>query len=106
MVGIMKSKKKYDNLLFGLIVGLLSPFVGFVIYGALWALYFDKPFEYFVNDIFVGVEAFRSSIVALSLIFNLAPFFIFLRSDRYQSGRGVLLALFLYVPLVIYLRFF
>jgi hypothetical protein len=102
----MRPKKKYDSMSFGLLIGLISPAVGFVIYGLLWSAYFQKPFGHFVNNIFLGVEAFQSSIVALSLIFNLVPFFIFLRSDRYLSGRGVLLALFIYVPLVIYLRFF
>ena len=91
---------------FGLLIGLISPVLGFVIYGFLWSAYFNKPFDHFVNNIFLGVDAFQSSIVALSLVFNLVPFFIFLRSDRYLSGRGVLLALFIYVPLVIYLRFF
>jgi hypothetical protein len=102
----MRPKKKYDSMPVGLVLGLISPIVGFVIYGYLWSIYFEKPFGYFVENIFIGVEAFQSSIVALSLIFNLVPFFIFLRSDRYRSGRGVLLALFIYVPLVLYLRFF
>ncbi len=101
----MMPKKKYDSMPLGLAAGLISPVVGFAIYGFLWSIYFQKPFDYFVNTIFIGVQAFQSSIVALSLIFNLVPFFIFLRTDRYRSGRGVLLALFIYVPLVLYLRF-
>lgn len=102
----MMPKKKYDSMTLGLTAGLISPIIGFAIYGLLWSIYFQKPFVYFVENIFMGVKAFQSSIVALSLIFNLVPFFIFLRSDRYRSGRGVLLALFIYVPLVLYLRFF
>jgi hypothetical protein len=101
----MKPKKKYDSMPLGLALGMISPVIGFAIYGLLWSIYFEKPFDYFVNNIFIGVHAFQSSIVALSLIFNLVPFFIFLRTDRYRSGRGVLLALFIYVPLVLYLRF-
>jgi uncharacterized membrane protein len=100
----MKSKK-YDNLILGLIIGLIGPFVGFVLFGLLWSQYFNKSFRYFVKDVFFGISEFQSSIVALSLIFNLIPFFLFLRKDRYKSGRGVLLALFIYVPVVIYLRF-
>ena len=101
-----KTTKKGDSLIIGLVTGLLSPVFGFVVYGFLWSLYFDKAFAYFVDDIFIGVEVFRSSIVALSLIFNLVPFFLFLRRDSYRSARGVLLALFIYVPFVIYLRFY
>jgi len=97
--------KKYDGLPLGLVIGLIGPFFGFVIYGFLWSMYFDKPFGYFVNDVFIGIPAFQSSIVALSLLFNLIPFFLFLRKDRYKSARGVLLSLFIYVPVVLYLRF-
>ena len=104
--GVMIPKKKYDNLPLGLGLGLVSPVVGFVAYGFLWSIYFDKAFSYFVEGIFLGGKDFQSSIVALSLIFTLVPFFVFLRSDRYVSGRGVLMALFIYVPLVLYLRFF
>jgi len=106
MNGTMKPRKKYDSLPLGLIIGLLSPVVGFVVYGLLWSIYFEKPFGYFVQGIFLGVKEFQSSIVALSLIFMLVPFFIFMRSDRFYSGRGVLTALFIYVPVVLYLRFF
>lgn len=102
----MRPKKKYDSLPLGLAIGLISPLVGFVIYGLLWSTYFKKPFDYFVQNIFVGVDTFQSSIVTLSLIFNLVPFFVFLRSNRYRSGRGVLMALFIYVPVVLYLHFF
>lgn len=97
--------KKNDSLPLGLIIGLIAPVLGFIIYGLLWSWYFNKTFSYFVYDVFLGIPAFQSSIVALSLIFNLIPFFIFLRKERYKSGRGVLLALFIYVPVVLYLRF-
>lgn len=86
-------------------MGLIGPLLGFVVYGLYWSWSFHRTFCYFVNDLFIGTPDFRSSILSLSLLMNLVPFFIFLRSDRYKSARGVMAAVFIYVPLVIYFKF-
>lgn len=99
-------RKKYDSLPLGMAVGMVAPVGGFVAYGLFWAWYHHRTLAYFMNDIFLGQPVFQSGIVSLSLIINLLPFFLFIRSERYRSARGVLAALFIYVPLVIYLRFY
>lgn len=98
--------KKYDSLKIGLLIGLLGPFAGFIIYGLGWSLYFNRTLDYFINDVFLGMSSFQSPIVSLSLLFNLIPFFLFLKSSRMKSARGVLMAIFIYVPVVVYLKFF
>lgn len=98
--------RKYDKLSFGILLGLVAPLIGFVIYGVFWAWRFEKTFSYFANDLFIGIPSFRSSIIALCLLFNLVPFLVFLRSERYLSARGVLAAVFMFVPFVVYYRFY
>jgi hypothetical protein len=98
--------KKYDSQQLGIVLGLIGPLVGFVVYGLLWSVYFKRSFYYFYRAVFVEIPEFRSSILTLSLLFNLIPFFYFIRSKRYQSGRGVLFAVFIYIPVVLYFRFF
>lgn len=100
----MKSKR-YNSVKFGLLIGLIGPVLGFVIYGLYWSWSFHRTFSYFVNDLFIGTPDFRSSIISLSLLMNLLPFFLFLRSDRYKSARGVLLGVFIYVPFVVFFKF-
>lgn len=99
-------RKKYDELKFGLLIGLFAPVIGFIIYGFSWSMYWNRTFSYFFNDVFLGLQNFQSSILSLSLLMNLLPFFIFIRSERYRSARGVLAAIFVYVPFVVYLRFY
>lgn len=101
----MVKRKKFDNILLGMAVGLLAPFLGFFLYGLGWAAYNHKTFSYFANEVFLGVARMQSPIVSLSLLINLVPFFLFLRFKRYHSARGVLAALFIYVPVVLYLKF-
>ncbi len=97
--------KSLNHILIGMGVGFVLPVFGFVLYGAFWAYYHHRSLSYFVNDIFLGAPVFQSGIVSLSLVINLIPFWFFIKSDRLKSARGVLAALFVYVPLVIYLRF-
>ncbi|NEN22179.1 hypothetical protein G3O08_01510 [Cryomorpha ignava] len=101
----MKSKR-FDKTAIGFVIGLILPVIGFVIYGVYWSWKFFRTFSYFVNDVFLGTPTFRSSILSLSLLINLIPFFIFLKTDRNKSARGVLAAVFVYVPFVVYFKFF
>lgn len=98
--------KSHNNQPLGVAIGVVSPVVGFFIYGLLWSWYFSKPFMYFLDDVFIGIPTFRSSILTLSLVFNLVPFFYLIRTHRYKTARGVILAVFLYIPFVVYFRFF
>jgi|GEM_PF-3333236 len=100
----MKYSSRKEFLL-GLALGLLFPLMGFTAYGLFWARRFNKSFEYFAVDLFWTIPGFKSSILALSLLANLIPFLWLVRKDRYQAGRGVLAAVFLFVPFVIYFRF-
>ena len=97
---------RLDKMWIGVLIGLILPVFGFLIYGWYWSWKFFRPFSYFVNDVFIGTPTFRSAILSLSLLINLIPFFIFLRTERYKSARGVVAAVFLYVPFVIYYRFY
>jgi len=101
----MKSKR-FNKTSIGFVIGLLLPVLGFVIYGSYWSWKFNRMFSYFVNEVFLGTPTFRSSILALSLLINLIPFFIFIRSDRMLAARGILAAVFVYVPFVVYFRFY
>lgn len=101
----MVKRKKYDDMRLGMVVGLLAPLLGFLIYGLGWAAYFHRSLDYFINHVFLGISEMQSPIVSLSLLINLVPFFIFLRTKRYRSAQGVLAGLFIYVPVVLYLRF-
>jgi hypothetical protein len=105
MDGTMKSNK-YNKVGFGFLLGILFPFLGFILYGSYWAWNFNKSLAYFVNDIFLGVSTFRSSIMALALIANLIPFLFFIRKDWNQAARGVLAAVFVFVPFIVYFRFY
>lgn len=47
-----------------------------------------------------------SAIASLCVLSNLLVFFIFIKTEKYVSAKGVLLSTFIYAGLVCYLKFF
>ncbi len=83
----MSKISKFDSLLFGIIVGLVIPFISF------WIFYYVKlePYirnEYLFEAIFKG--PMLGKILSLCIIPNLAPFFIFIWLNFLRTARGVL----------------
>lgn len=95
--------KKMDNRWIGFGLGLIGPLFGFFV---LWlAIYSNRSFDYFFTLIWSNPRV-HAATLSLCLIFNLALFFPFIWTKRNASAMGVLLATMLYVPFVLYLKFF
>lgn len=94
--------KKFDNLLLGIVLGLLTP---------LFTLFMFYMFTYSSQTSFGGFveyfEKFHNFVPALSLcvISNLAVFFLFIWTERYNSARGVVFATLAYAVWVAYRKF-
>lgn len=91
-----------DNLVIGLLMGIIAPTIG--IY-----LFYITNFKHTAFQEFLKL-AFQEKLIApllsLSCIINLAIFYIFLRFEHYNSARGIITATFLYGFVIIVLKFF
>lgn len=105
MVGIMKLNKN-DKKIYGVIAGLLAPVIGFLLYGLFYSWEFNTTLAYFVEHVFFGTKSYQSPIISISLIADLGVFFLVLKYQYYKVAKGIVYALLMYAPLVIYLRFF
>jgi hypothetical protein len=87
-----KSKNVDDRTLFlnkityGLIVGFILPLLSFLLY------YIFRFGQYsFTDYLHFLVESKKLvNVLSLTVLPNLAPFMLFINSNRYSSGRGVL----------------
>ncbi len=95
--------KRFDNLALGIFLGLVTPII---------TLFLFYSFTYSSQTSFSGFvayfEKFHNFVPALSLcvISNLAVFFLFIWTDRYNSARGVVFATLAYAIWVAYRKFF
>lgn len=101
MLGTMK--QKLDKLWVGLALGILGPFIGFYIYSLI--KFPQYSFSWYL-EFFMSVEVYQSSIMSLSLLFNLLLFFVFIYTNTNRAARGVLMATLIFAPFVVYFRFF
>lgn len=95
-------KRRIDNQWLGLVLGLIGPLIGFWIYSLI--KFPRYSFQWFI-DFFIDAPIYQSSLATLALLFNLAIFLLFIWVKYNRAARGVLIATFVYVPIVIYLRF-
>ena len=83
---------KKNSLLTGILAGILGPFIGFFFYYLM--LFRNHSVMYLLNH--AKDSHFLSAILSLSLIANLALFFIFIKFDADTSARGVLMITILF----------
>lgn len=93
---------KKDSLYLGLVVGLIAPLL------TMWLFYLAKfghmDFLRFINLMFMGGT--MSALLSLSLLGNLAAFFLFIWRHRYLAAKGVVMTMFIYGIFIVYFKFF
>jgi len=78
----------FNKIIYGLLVGFISPIVFFLIY----YIFRFEQFS-FSEYIRILVESRKLvNVLSLTVLPNLGPFMLFINSNRYSSGRGVLAA--------------
>ncbi|HZH88916.1 MAG TPA: hypothetical protein VFD78_07015 [Chitinophagaceae bacterium] len=102
-VVLKKRKDKYDKFIIGLIAGLIMPLIGILF---VWLImYADYPLsevmKFFVSFDIPRYMTTSSKLISLGMIANLIPFYYFLNKKRYENTRGVILASFIYLILVL-----
>lgn len=94
-------KQKFDHLLLGLAIGLLAPTLGIIIF------YLTK-FNESSLSLFITVsirEKMLSPLLSLCAVINLAVFYLFIQFEKLQTGKGIILATFLYGLAIVLLKF-
>ncbi len=91
-----------DHLLIGLLIGLLAPSIGILIF--YYANFEMKSFDDFL-DISIR-QKLLSPLLSLCCVINLALFYLFIQFDHFLSARGVILSTFIYGFVIVLLKFF
>lgn len=98
---------RWDSVPMGIVLGLIVPVLGFFIYGYIHTT-LVRPhldLQYYIHDLFLGTRQFQAPILSLSLIANLAVFFMFNRWKMAETMRGILIATFIYGIVIVVLWF-
>jgi hypothetical protein len=96
----MKTRKRFDTLLSGLIPGIVLPLVALVV---IWAIQSEEGLFEFLNTF--QHRNVLSKIISLAALPNLLLFFLFLWTDRTFSARGVIFATLVLAFVMLVLKF-
>jgi hypothetical protein len=96
-----------DSLALGVVGGLLMPVAGFFLYATMYvtAIRPQHELSYFINDLFLGTRVYQAPVLSISLLANLALFFLFDRFGMVKSMRGVIISTFIYGIAIVALSF-
>ncbi|GAB5538527.1 MAG: hypothetical protein Salg2KO_06300 [Salibacteraceae bacterium] len=91
-----------NKLWVGLIAGMIGPWIGaFLFYMITFS---HKTLGEFVHNI-VKTPSTHSALISISLLFNLVFFYLALRQEWYKATRGVITAVFIYAPFIVYFKY-
>jgi hypothetical protein len=93
---------KQDKFLIGFLSGLLAPFIGFYLY--YFSFFRIMSISKFFNHL--QETSTLAAIISLSLLANLALFFLFDKFGRLRCQQGVIGATFIYGFYIVYLKLF
>ena len=89
-----------SDLIKGILLGIISPMILFVF---VTVFYFEYDLMSFINNKINDVNL--PKIISLSLLINLALFFLKLKFNKDEQSRGILLSTFLYGVVIVILKF-
>ena len=84
------------DLIKGVLIGIISPIIAFIVYVVSIK---KEPLENFINN------ENLPAIISLSLLINLALFFLKLKLNKDEQSRGILISTFLYGVVIVFLKF-
>ena len=89
-----------SDLIKGILLGIIAPIIACIVYVVFIN---EETLENFINN-FV-TDRNLPAIISLSLLINLALFFLKLKFNKDEQSRGILFSTFLYGVVIVILKF-
>lgn len=93
---------KKDNFIFGLALGLVAPFFGFLIYKLIKFRLFslDEMFHFLKSN-----PNLITTFISVSLLANVALFTIYVNGRRDKTGKGIFVITLVYAAIALAFKF-
>ena len=96
--------KKWDTMGWGIAAGILGTLTGFFILAFWWSSENDTSLSYFVHTVFIESQLYKDSILTVSVLFNVALFWIALQSQWERFAKGVMLVILVSIPAILWIQ--
>jgi len=98
-----KEKKKFDKIWIGVTLGIIVPLIAFYFFFVFQDvnMTFQSYWEYLISN------SLTTKVLSVSLVANLAVFYLFIHTEKYFSAKGVIGSTIFYaLGAMIYILFF
>jgi hypothetical protein len=95
-------RSSLNKLWVGLVAGIVGPVFGALIF---YAIFFGHKTIVEFAQMIINTSSTHSALLSVSLIFNLVFFFIAIRLNWMNAVRGVITAMFIYAPVIVYFKY-
>ncbi len=85
----MFKNTNFDNIWFGILLGIIFP-----------------PLVFYLYYVLVTQHNLKRINVSICMVINLVPFYLTLNKEKYKATKGVLIATFIWSAFIAYLSFF
>jgi hypothetical protein len=96
-----KMRRKYNHIALGILIGLLGPLI--ILFGVNIYQYEHLSYLTYLKT------GFDSGVISpylkIAALFNLAPFFLFINSNRLKTARGIVFSTIIFGIIIAYLTF-
>ncbi len=93
MATLIKNKSKFNNIPIGIVIGILTPIVVFLIFYLATGVSAGESLHDFIFK--YKVRSVLPNIMSLCAIPNALLFWLFLQKGNYYTTRGIIIALFM-----------
>jgi hypothetical protein len=93
---------KIDRFGIGIVIALLGLVISFFGFGLYWSKVNNTSLDYYINEVFLGMNFFQDSILTLSVLFDIVLFALFYQLKHYKLCKGILLVVLISVPVILY----
>ena len=99
-------KFNIDNLILGIILGIVAPIIGMIVFKMINLPYTD--FSTFLHDVFLNntYRPLLTSMLTVSLIANAFIFSAFIHFKKDKSAKGVFITTAFYAVIILLIKFF
>ena len=94
--------RRVKHTLLGVLIGLVGDLLGFFVYTLVFVMLNNVSYRFFIEEVFLGTDLFKSQIFTGSILLNVVLFYIFMRKDLNDLNRGLIIVILFTVMAIVF----
>ena len=85
-----------------MLIGVVGDIIGFLLYSTIFVLWKQVSYRFFIEEMLINTDLFRSQILTGAILLNVVLFYIFMRRKMDNINRGLIVVILFTVIAIVY----